>query len=81
MTEISQWGGLATNASPYSLPPGGMVEQINLQCLSPGKLNTRRGLSMTDLQNNSPVIRVFLYHANNQATVVYQRENGEVYTQ
>lgn len=78
MITISQWGGLATNASPYGLPPGASIEQVNLQCLSPGQLNVRRGLTSTALSSSSPVIRCFLYHNNGTSNVVYQKADGTI---
>jgi hypothetical protein len=78
MIAITQWAGLATNASPYGLPPGATVEQVNLQCLSPGRVTPRNGLASTVLAGNSPIIQTFLYHHDGQATIVYQREDGTV---
>lgn len=78
MISISQWAGTATNASPYSLPPGAMTEQVNLQSLSPGQITVRRGLSSTSLSNNSPVIRCFLYHHDGTSSVVYQKADGTI---
>lgn len=78
MIQLSQWAGLATNASPYALPPGATVEQVNLQCLSPGQLTARKGFVIESLGGTSPVTRVFLYHNNGVADIIYQRENGDV---
>lgn len=78
MIAVTQWGGLATNASPYGLPPGATVEQINLQCLSPGRLTPRAGMTSTAIEGSSPVIQTFLYHHDGQATIVYQREDGTI---
>lgn len=38
------WKGLITDASPYALPPGAAIEQINLQAHVPGQLTTRPGM-------------------------------------
>lgn len=78
MIAITQWAGLATNASPYGLPPGATVSQVNLQCLSPGQVTPRKGMTVTALTGSSPVIQTFLYHHDGQATVVYQREDGSI---
>jgi hypothetical protein len=78
MIALTQWGGLATNASPYGLPPGATVIQVNLQCLNPGKVAPRAGMTSTVLDGNSPVIQTFLYHHDGQATIVYEREDGTV---
>ena len=45
MIVIDSWKGLVTNASPYSLPPGAAVTQVNFQCLRPGELTTHNGQS------------------------------------
>lgn len=44
MIRISKWPGLVTAASPYILPAGGSVEQINAQSLIPGQLTVRGGM-------------------------------------
>lgn len=38
------WSGLITNASPYALPPGAAVEQVNLTCTARGQLQSRGGM-------------------------------------
>lgn len=78
MITVSQWAGLATNASPYGLPPGATVEQVNLQCLSPGQLNVRRGLTSTPLETESAVIQCFLYHHDGTSDIVYQKSDGTI---
>lgn len=78
MITISQWAGLATNASPYGLPPGATVEQVNLQCLSPGKLTVRRGIASDPMNGGSPIVQIFLHYNRNVATVIYQRADGTV---
>ena len=45
MITIQKWSGLITNASPYSLPGGACVSQVNLQCLRPGQIQCRQGMS------------------------------------
>jgi hypothetical protein len=44
MIRISKWPGLVTAASPYILPAGGSVEQVNAQSLIPGQLTVRGGM-------------------------------------
>lgn len=41
---IKKWLGWISNASPYALPAGAMVEQCNIQCVTPGQLTPRRGI-------------------------------------
>jgi hypothetical protein len=38
------WGGLITNASPFALPAGAAVEQVNLACDIAGQIYTRGGM-------------------------------------
>jgi len=45
MITIEKWQGLVTNASPYALPGGAAVTQTNLQCLRPGQVQGRPGVS------------------------------------
>ena len=44
MLRIARFGGLVTYASPYAVPPGGAVSQVNLTCAVPGQLTTRGGV-------------------------------------
>lgn len=44
MLEISEWKGRISDVSIHAVPPGAMMVQDNLQCLSPGKLSVRQGL-------------------------------------
>ena len=39
------WQGLVTNASPYAIPPGSAVEQVNAQTNVPGQINSRKGMA------------------------------------
>lgn len=38
------WKGLVTQASPFAIPAGAAVEQVNLCTSSPGQLTTRSGM-------------------------------------
>lgn len=44
MIRVSKWPGLVTSASPYILPAGGAVEQVNAQSAVPGQLSVRGGM-------------------------------------
>lgn len=46
MLRINKWAGLLTSASPYIVPAGGSVEQINAQSIVPGQLSVRPGMSL-----------------------------------
>jgi hypothetical protein len=55
MLRVKSWGGLITAASPYVVPPGGSVEQINAQSLFPGQLSVRGG--MTPVSTEAPMAK------------------------
>ncbi len=44
MQRISRWGGLLTNVSSYSVPPGGATQQVNFTLQVPGQLTSRGGM-------------------------------------
>lgn len=52
MRKDQKWSGLVTHASPYLLPRGASQEQVNVNCRTPGVLQTRRG--MVRLSSSSP---------------------------
>ena len=82
MITIEKWAGLVTNASPYAIPPGAAVTQVNLQCISPGQLTVRPGTTAVSFASHTgstaPIIRAFRYPRDNE-NVVYQNSNGEIY--
>lgn len=43
--KITKWHGLVTATSPYLVPPGGAVSQINVTSLTPGQLTVRGGMA------------------------------------
>jgi hypothetical protein len=45
MLRLAKWGGVITAVSPYVVPPGGAVEQVNAQSLYPGQLAVRGGMT------------------------------------
>jgi hypothetical protein len=84
MTGFDKWAGLVTNASPYSLPPGAMVEQVNLQCIAPGQVTVRPGMArITFVSTDSttyPVRSVFRYQKGVGEHLVYQDSLGRIYS-
>jgi hypothetical protein len=83
MIVINKWGGLATNASPYTIPPGAAVTQVNLQVLSPGALTVRGGLASmtwtTHSGSTAPVISLHRYQSGTVETVIYQNASGSLF--
>jgi hypothetical protein len=81
MIVIDKWSGLATNASPYTIPPGATVVQVNLQCLVPGKVSVRPGTTAVTFAahtgGSSPIRRMFRYPRSTDR-IIYQSSDGVV---
>lgn len=43
MITVEKWQGMITNASPFAVPGGAFVDQVNIQCLRPGQVESRLG--------------------------------------
>lgn len=82
MITIDKWAGLVTNASPYSLPPGAAVTQVNLQVLSPGELNVRTGSTTVTFASHTGStlpIRHAMRHPGPTEGIIYQNSAGGIY--
>lgn len=83
MIIIEKWAGLVTNASPYALPPGAAVTQVNAQVLNPGQLVVRYGNTTvswsTGTAGASPVVRIFRSPSRSSERVVFQNTAGTIY--
>jgi hypothetical protein len=83
MITIEKWAGLATNASPYSLPPGAAVTQVNLQIINPGQLVCRKGATTVTFATTSgttvPVLKAMRTPYGGVEKVVYQNSSGQVF--
>lgn len=81
MIVIDKWAGLVTNASPYSIPPGAGVTQVNLQVISPGRLSVRPGTTSVSFSSHTgttaPIIRAFRYPGTTES-VLYQNSSGAI---
>jgi len=81
MITIEKWAGLATNASPYSIPPGAAVTQVNLQCLVPGQLSVRPGMTAITFTSHtgatSRIVSAIKYPGSPDA-IVYQNASGAI---
>jgi hypothetical protein len=76
-----KWAGLVTNASPYAIPPGAAVEQLNLATNIPGQLTSRNG--MRPVAFSSPaevpeVLDLYPYATSSGVILVALKANGEV---
>lgn len=82
MIVIEKWAGLVTNASPYAIPPGAAVTQVNLQCISPGQLTVRPGTTAVSFASHTgstdPIIRAFRYPRDNE-NIVYENSAGKIF--
>ena len=68
MITIEKWSGLVTAASPYALPGGAAVHQVNLQCVNPGQLQCRSGCA-TVVSTAYPVVSMVRFSTGTQDTV------------
>jgi hypothetical protein len=82
MIVIDKWAGLVTNASPYSIPPGAAVTQVNLQILSPGQIAVRPGSTSVSFATHTgstrAIIKAFRYPRDTEE-VVYQNSSGTLF--
>ena len=82
MIVIEKWAGLVTNASPYAIPPGAAVTQVNLQVLSPGQVTVRPGTTSVSFSSHvgstEPIIRAFRYPGVTES-IVYQNSSGVLF--
>jgi len=81
MIVIEKWAGLVTNASPYAIPPGAAVTQVNLQAIVPGQVSVRPGSTTltfaTHSGTTSAVVLMFRYPRDAE-NVLYQNAAGQI---
>lgn len=80
MIIVEKWGGLVTNASPYAIPPGAAVTQVNLQALVPGRVSVRPGLnavSFASLTAGTTAIRAAIRYPDTES-ILYQDAAGAI---
>lgn len=82
MISIEKWAGLVTNASPYALPPGAAVTQVNLQVVAPGQVVVRPGTAAVSFTSHAgstaPIVRMFRY-PRSVDNIVYQNNSGGIF--
>jgi hypothetical protein len=77
--KADQWAGLVTKASPYILPPGAAVEQVNLALTVPGQLTTRDGMrKVVCTESASDVLDCFPYDYNGTTVLLALTASGEL---
>lgn len=83
MIIIENWQGLISNVSPYGIPPGAGVSQINFQCLRPGELTTRNGQTTVTFTTHTGAttapIAMVRHQLGTQECVVYQNAAGHIF--
>jgi hypothetical protein len=67
MIRISKWGGLIQTASPYAVPAGGAVAQVNCQCLTPGQLTVRGGMTQMGVTSEK-YLELWAYASGSEQT-------------
>ena len=84
MINIEKFAGLVTNASPYAIPPGAAVTQVNVQCISPGQLTVRPGMQAYTLSSTVsatlPVVASFSFQHAGGSVIVYQDAVGNIFS-
>jgi hypothetical protein len=82
MIIIDKWAGLVTNASPYAIPPGSAVTQVNLQVISPGQVVVRPGTAAVSFSSHTgstqAIVRAFRYPGSTEA-VLYENSSGVLF--
>jgi hypothetical protein len=78
------WSGLATNASPFALPPGAAVKQVNLCTHIPGQLTLRGGMrpvafSDESLGGGTPFVSLATYTAGGGSGVLALLADGKLH--
>jgi hypothetical protein len=77
--KADQWAGLVTKASPYILPSGAAVEQVNLALTIPGQLTTRDGMrKVVCTASATNVLDCFPYDYNGTTVLVALTASGEL---
>lgn len=84
MIIIEKWAGLVTNASPYALPPGAAVTQVNVQVINPGQLVVRNGhasvswATVSSATTAAPIRSAFRCPRGKTERVIYQDSLGVI---
>lgn len=76
------WGGLITNASPFALPVGAAVEQVNLAADVAGQIYTRGGMwpvaFATQDAASGPFVDCHPYARNGQSWLLCMKDDGSL---
>lgn len=73
------WGGLITNASPFALPAGAAVEQVNLSAHVPGQLSSRGGMRpVATVGQQPPLLDIYPFDLDGKTHLVGLTASGEL---
>ena len=74
-----KWAGMVTNASPYALPPGACVMQVNMTNAIPGQITSRAGmLPVRFLGQPGELLDVYPYEAGGKTYIVGLNHAGKL---
>lgn len=77
--KADQWSGLVTKASPYILPPGAAVEQVNLSPAIPGQLTSRDGMRrVACVEDSADVLDCFPVDIGGESVLLALRSDGSL---
>lgn len=76
---LNKWPGLITTASPYLIPPGAAVEQVNLTSLIPGQLTCRGGMERLN-DTSERIVELWGLSVGSSETdvILGQSESGKI---
>jgi|APGre2960657373_1045057.scaffolds.fasta_scaffold11176_3 hypothetical protein len=73
------WSGLITNASPFALPAGAAVEQVNLATDIPGQLTSRGGMRpVAAIGPQQPLLDIYPFGHGGKTYVVGLTASGDL---
>jgi len=76
---MQSWSGLITNASPFALPPGAAVEQVNLVTYVPGQISARGGMAKASFVGSAPsVLDCYPYEQNGKTYLLALTGAGQL---
>ena len=80
MQRNQKWAGLISHASPFLLPPGATVEQVNIHARIPGSLQTRGGMCQVSHTQDGEVRDVYSCLGTQTSTLLSLTSLGELVT-
>lgn len=73
----TNWSGLITNASPFVIPVGGAIEQVNLCSDTPGQIYSRGGMASVSVIGQMTTVRdVHAYESDGEVLLVAITPDG-----